>query len=103
MPPASDEADEQWKDGDVSLDAHERRRRQIIMSQQPGKKCLSQVFGILPAVSLPAHKGIEGIPVDPAQLLQRSFRPGIFFSCRDDHGPMGFIEPADSSSLIEFG
>ena len=77
--------------------------RKIIVGKQPCKKRLSQIFGILPTVSVPAHKCIERIPVYPAQLLQRVSCKGIFLPCSDDHGPVGFMKPAGTPIFIKFG
>ena len=45
--------------------------RQIVLTQQPRKEFLSQVLGVLGAVSSPADVSVEGIPVGAAECFER--------------------------------
>ena len=44
---------------------------EIILFQQPGKKCLRQVLGIFPGLSGAPHIGVKRIPISAAEFLQR--------------------------------
>ena len=66
-----------------------RGRFQVILLQQPGEELLGQVLGVGRAVPLPAHVGIQGIPVGAAKRFER--RGGlrrILPARRQDHRPV---------------
>ena len=66
---------------------------EVLLLQQAGEKFLGQILRVLPAVPLPAHVGVEGIPVDATQTRQGDL--GLRrrqLSGRQHHAPMRGLE-----------